>query len=239
MKILLLISIMTVTGGLFAAEKYAISVFERPFTMPKNSFETGLRFSKSNIAEIDVDYGITEHFQLGLSWDGVNMNNKVDRRISLNLSHYLFSTRYVSSMAIVRTPFVFNSNVIQEMTVSVPTYIPLVRGHLNLVLLENIVKVDWLKAPYADFAFQTRLSWQATHAFCISLISSPGKLSTSGNHVHILNQTPLSVRALYAITSMVDIVGSIGYENVQQVHVWENNFTAMIGFSLRGGDIEG
>lgn len=219
-----------------AATKYSMAVFQRPFTMPQNSFESSLRFSNANILMLGADYGITDQFQIGLGWEGMDTAGKLPmQKISLSAAHFLFSTSYVSSMAILTLPFHFDRMVLQQVNLSLSTYVPLVRGRLNLVLLEDLVKFSWLTDTYADFKISTRLSWQTTHALCLNLITSPVTLSTSGNHAHIIQATPLHFSALYAVTPMVDVVGSIGLDNIQNAA----GFSAMLGVALRGGDIEG
>lgn len=213
-----------------------MTVFQRPFTMPQNSFQSSLNFSNSNMLMLGADYGITDKFQIGLGWEGLDTAGKLPtQKLSLNAAHFLFSTPYASSMAVFNMPFYFDRMVLQQVNLSLSTYIPLVRGHLNLVLLEDLVKFSWLTDTAADFKISTRLSWQATQALCLNLVTSPATLSTSGEHTHIIQKTPLELRALYAVTPMVDIVGSLGFDNIQNA----SGFSAMLGVLLRGGDIEG
>ncbi len=236
MKLALKAVLLTLSLGAVAAPKYSVTVFERPFTMPRNSFESVLHFTDDNMLALGADYGITDHTQIGLGWDGFDTaGNMPTQKISFNAAQFLFSTRHVSSMATFSMPFNFNRMVLQEVSLGMPTYIPLVRGKVNLVLLENLAKINWLAETYADFKIETRLSWQATHALCLNLITSPATLSTSGNHAHIIQATPLKFKALYAITPMVDVFGSIGLNNIQNA----SGLSGMLGVALRGGDIEG
>ena len=70
MKLGLSAVLLTLSLGALAAPKYSATVFQRPFTMPQNSFESSLFFSDQNKASLGVDYGITDDFQIGLSWNG-------------------------------------------------------------------------------------------------------------------------------------------------------------------------
>jgi hypothetical protein len=215
---------------------FPVTVFQRPFTMPTNSFESSLRLDKDNVFKLGTVYGITDHTEIGLSWGGFKTAGaEAAQSISLNLSQFLFSTRYLSSMATFSMPFNFERMVLQSIEIGMPTYVPIIREHFNLVFLEDIVKLNWKEQTYAEFAFHVRFSWQATHSLCLSLTTSPGKVSTSGNHVHIGNVLPVFASALYAVTPMVDITARAGFGNIQNV----TNLTMMLGVAFRGGDIEG
>jgi hypothetical protein len=63
-------------------------------------------------------------------------------------------------------------------------------------------------------------------------------MNTLGDHKHIGQATPLTFKALYAISPMLDIVGSIGYDNIQSFES-TRGLTGMLGIAFRGGDIEG
>jgi hypothetical protein len=235
-KVILSLVLSVFSLAVLAGPKYSMSVFQRPFTMPQNSFESSLKFSNSNMMILEADYGITDQFQLGLAWEGFDTAGKLpNQKISLNAAHFLFSTPYASSMLVLNMPFYFDRMVLQQINLSLSTYVPLVRGHLNLILLEDLAKFSWLTETYADFKISTRFSWQATQALCLNLITSPVTLSTSGEHTYILQATPIHFKALYAVTPMVDIVGVMGFDNIQNA----SGFSALLGIALRGGDIEG
>lgn len=238
MKLGLSAVLLTLSLGALAAPKFSANVFQRPFTMPRNSFETGLIFDNNNIAQLAVDYGVTDKIQLGLSWKGLGEDNAPAEAISLNAAAYLFSTRYVSSMAKLSMPIYFQTQVVQELSGGMPTYIPLVRGHLNLVLLENLATLNWKESVNAEFAFHVRLSWQATHSLCLNLSTTAGILNTSGSHKHLFDTTPLNFSALYAITPMIDVLGQVGYKNLQTTN-GSTGLTMMLGVLFRGGEIEG
>lgn len=239
MKLKLSSVLFTLSLGVMAAPKYSATVFERPFTMPQNSFESTLMFSNDKMMLLGADYGITDDIQLGLGWDGfetVRTNNIAPTQsIAVNAAAFLFSTRYASSMATVSMPLHFDKMAVQSVSLGVPTYVPVVRGRLNLVFLENLIELKWLDRASADFKFETRVSWQATRSLCLNLITSPAILSTSGNHTHLIDVTPLKFKALYAITPMIDVFGSVGFDNIQNAA----GFSGMLGVGFRGGDIEG
>ena len=156
------IVLLTLSLGAFAGPKYSITVSERPFTMPQNSFETSLSFSNKSFALLNSVYGITDNFQLGLEWGGLDTGNFPDQKVSLGAQHFLFSTPYLSGKGVMRMPFHFNRMVLQEIALGMPAYVPVVRGKLTLIFLENLITVKWLEDTKADFQFSTRLSWQAT-----------------------------------------------------------------------------
>src|SRR3989338_2831091 len=166
MKLALKAVLLTLSLGASAAPKYSATVFQRPFTMPQNSFESRLSFSNKNVAELGFDYGITNDIQMGVSWDGFDKSNMPEQALSINAAAYLFSTRYVSSFAKLSMPIYFENQAIKEISAGMPTYIPLIRGKLNLLLLERLATVQWANETSADFAFNTKLSWQATHSLC-------------------------------------------------------------------------
>lgn len=215
--------------------KYSATVFSRPFTLPQNSFDTTVNFSNERFASLSANYGITEQLQLGLEWQGLDVGYMADQKIALNAAHFLYTTRWVSAMTKFNLPFHFNRLVLQDFTSSAPTYAHIWRGKINLVFLEDLVKISWLEETHAIFNLSTRLSWQATHALCLNLKTNWVALNTLGNHVHIGQTTPVEFSTLYAVTPMVDVIGSVRFLNVQNV----TGFSAMLGVSLRGGDIEG
>lgn len=227
--------LLTLSLGVFAGPRYSITVSQRPFTMPKNSFETSFGFSNKSFALLNSVYGITDNFQLGLEWGGLDTSNFPDQKVSLGAQHFLFSTPYLSAKAVMKMPFNFNRMVLQEIALGMPAYVPLVRDKLTLVFLENLVTVNWLEDTKADFQFSTRLSWQATQAIWLYLSTSLGTLSTLGNHNHIVQTTPLTLFMLYAVTPMVDITAETGFRDIQN----QTGFTVMLGVSIRGGNIEG
>lgn len=229
----------TLSLGLLATEKFPMTVFERPFTMPRNSFESTLFFSDNNLLMLGADYGITDHTQIGLGWGGLDTKESAPvQKISVMASQFLFSTRHVSSMATLSIPLHFERMIFQEVNLSLPTYIPVVRGKFNVVLFENLAKLNWSAQTHADFKFETRLSWQATHVLCLNLITDLATVNTLGNHKHIGQATPLTFKVLYAITPMIDIMGSIGYDNIQKYESTVG-ITGMLGVAFRGGDLEG
>ncbi|MEI6807017.1 MAG: hypothetical protein WCK49_11050 [Myxococcaceae bacterium] len=232
--VFLSLSLMTL-----ATTKYPMAVFERPLTMPKNSFESALLFSDDHMMMLGADYGITDYTQIGLAWDGFETAESAPvQKISLIGAQFLFATDYVCSMAVVAMPLHFNDSVFREVSVSLPTYIPILREKFNIVLFENIVKLHWREEAQADFKFETRFVWQATHSLCLSLVTDWGTVNTSGAHKHIAQATPLIFEALYAITPMLDIVGVLGYDNIQSFESTKG-LTGMLGIVFRGGDIEG
>lgn len=236
-KNLLVVSLSILSLGLLATEKYPTALFERPFTMPQNSFESSIRFDKGNVFRLGTVYGITDYTEIGLSWGGFGTAEvKPEQAISLNFAQFLFSTRHVSSMATLSVPFHFEQMVLNKVSLGLPTYVPVVRGKLNLVFLEDIATLEWKKDTFAQFAFHVRFSWQATHLLCLSLVTTPGTLSTAGNHTHLINVSPISLKVLYAITPMVDIVGEAGFKNIRQA---QDSVVMMLGVLFRGGDIEG
>lgn len=236
-RILLVVFLSILSLGLLATEKYPAAVFERPFTMPQNSFESSIRFDKGNVFQLGTIYGITDHTEIGLFWNGFGTAKAMpEQAISLALAQFLFSTKHVSSMATLSVPFHFEQMVLNKVSLGLPTYVPIVRGKLNLVFLEDIATLQWKESTFAEFAFHVRLSWQATHSLCLSLVTTPGTLSTAGNHTHLIDVSPISLKALYAITPMFDVVGEAGFKNILQA---KDNVVMMLGVSFRGGDIEG
>lgn len=227
--------LLTLSLGVFAGHRYSITVSQRPFTMPENSFETSLGFSNKSSVLLNSAYGITDNFQLGLEWGGLDTGNFPDQKVSLSAQHFLFSTPYLSSKAVMKMPFYFNRMVLQEIALGMPAYVPLIRDKLTLVFLENLMTVKWLEDTKADFQFSTRLSWQATQSIWLYLSTNLGTLSTQGNHSHIVQATPLTFFALYAVTPMVDITAETGFKDIQN----QTDFTVMLGVAIRGGNIEG
>src|SRR3989338_156054 len=131
MKQIITAFFITMSLGTLAAPKYSATAFQRPFTMPKNSFESSLSFSNKNVAELGFDYGLTDLIQMGIGWRGLDQNNQPTQALSINVAADLFSTPYASAMAKLSMPLYFQNQLIQEVSAGMPTYIPLVRGYLN------------------------------------------------------------------------------------------------------------
>lgn len=229
--------LLSLSLGALAAPKYPITVFQRPFTMPKNAFESVLSFSNDNIMKLGADYGVTDSFQMGFDWGGLDMSNSPSKKISLNAAHYLFSTPYASSMATFSMPFYFSKMVLQSVTLGMPTSIPIVRGHVSWIVFEDLITLDWLENVYSNFQFGTRISWQATPSLYFSLGTSLGTLNTLDENTHIFQTTPIKLGVIYAVTPMVDLIGSLKVNDLQQSKTTE--FIATLGVVFRGGNIEG
>ncbi|MEI6805835.1 MAG: hypothetical protein WCK49_04945 [Myxococcaceae bacterium] len=239
MRFVLVVAFFAISFSVLAAPKFSATVFQRPFTMPTNSFESSLSFDRGNFLKLGMDYGITDHTQIGLSWGGFSTAGAdATQSVSLNLAQFLFVTHYASSMAKFSMPFNFDRMVLNRIDFGMPTYVPVIRGHFNLVFLENLASLKWKEETLAEFAFHVRFSWQATHALCLNLTTSPGTVRTAGNHVHMGSILPVSAMAIYAVTPMVDIIADAGFGDVTDIRNLEN-FSMMLGVLVRGGDIEG
>ena len=100
------------------AESFPVAVFKRPFTMPAGSFETALKFSNESVLNLNFDYGITPHFQLGISWDGMQAPSGATpvpkQAINLTSTYLVFTTPYVSMLGSAMLPVYFGKMVLQE-----------------------------------------------------------------------------------------------------------------------------
>lgn len=228
-----------VSLGAAAKSDYPLQMLERPFTMPKNSFQTGLEFRNSAVGIMSAEYGITDNLQIGLSWDGLVTGEtlKPEMSMAVSLGYFLFSTPYASSMAEFKLPFYFESNVLKKASFAFTTSVPLVRGHLGLLLFyDELVALDGSKENLqASFNFPVRLNWQATEQLYLKLGTSVATLSTTGEHENIIDKTPLTFSGLFAVTKSVDLLGSFGFANVQQ----PKDMVIMLGISIRGGELDG
>jgi hypothetical protein len=235
---------ITLSDSAKAPNLYPTAMLERPFTMPTNSFETGIKFkvdpAQMSVNSLHLDYGITDDFQIGLSWNGMgaryNFSDfKAENALSLNLGYFLFANRYAASMVALSSEFLFDSRVASSTSLSAPTSIPIIRGHLAFLAFYNdLVKMDWQKNA-AEFHMPLKLNWQATPRLYIGLETHLGKLSTDGNHDYIGKTSPAWFNGLYAITPAVDVMTKIGFNEVTD----QNTFGFVVGINIRGGMLDG
>lgn len=223
---------------------YPTAMLQRPFTLPTNSFETGLNFkvntSQLAINGMHLDYGIIDDFQIGLSWNGVSANHNFsdltpDKAISLNLGYFLFANHYAAAMLAFTQEFhLDNSRIAKSSSLAMPTSIPLIRGHLAFMTLHNdLIKMDWEK-NVLEFNLPVKLNWQATDRLYLSVESRLGKLSTDGDHRHIFQEHDYWFQGLYAITPAIDIVARTGYNSAP-----DRGFAFITGINIRGGMLDG
>jgi hypothetical protein len=223
-----------------AKSTYPLQMLDRPFTMPKNSFQSSLQFKNSAVGIMSTEYGITDDLELGLSWGGMSTSGQhlqPEMNMTVNLAYFLFSKPYASGMVNFSLPFYFESQVLHKASFALTTSVPLVRGHLGLLLFyDDLVALDWSKETLqASFNFPVRLNWQATDQFYLKLGTSLGTLNTAGPQISMIDKTPLKLEALFAVTKSVDLLGSFGFANVQQ----PKNIVMMLGISVRGGELDG
>ena len=234
-----LILFVLVSMGAVAKSEYPLQMLHRPFTMPKNAFQTSMQFKNSAVGIMSAEYGITHDLELGLEWGGMGTKGQdlqPEMSMAVKLGYFLFSTPYASSMLNFSLPFHFESNVLQKASLSLTTSVPIVRGHLGLLLFyDDLVALDWSKETLqASFNFPVRLNWQATEQLYLKLGTSVGTLSTTGSHVSIADKTPLKFETLFAVTKSVDLLGSFGFAAVQK----PSDMIFMLGVSIRGGELD-
>ncbi len=225
------------------AEEYPLQMLERPFTMPKNAFESELLFKNSAVGIMSANYGITNDLQLGLSWNGmstkeVESGKKIvpDMSLSINAAYFTFGTRWAAGMVTASMPLHFESNTFQSVSFAAPLSIPIVRHHLGLFLFYyDSVVFNWKDGFFAEFNLPLRLNWQATERLYLKLGTNLATLSTNGNHNHLIKTSPLTLEGLFAVTKNVDILGSFGFPDVQHAE----NMVMMLGVAFRGGALDG
>lgn len=134
---------------------YPIPIGARPFTMPRNSFESTVKFSTKKVLDEDkrtgelhlgVDYGITNDFQIGLAYmGGLEFKNTKDtHRLSVGLSYTTFATSVAEGMLNVETPLTFQGDIASEVNVNPMIGIGLVPKYLGLLILhDDFVKFDF------------------------------------------------------------------------------------------------
>lgn len=240
-----------------ASNTYPTAVLSRPFTMPSNSFETTLKFKTGShgakdeafysLNTLSAGYGVTDDLELGLSWDGMKMDNlafgnlQATPSVSLNAGYFLYAIPYVAAMASLSIPFHFDSEVVKSTSFAMPTSFSIIKSKLSfLTFYYDTVKIHWRdngdKKQYTvDFRFPLKLSYQATSNFFAGISTEIAALSTDGKHSHIGQTTPLYLNATYAVTRAFDIVAQTGFDNVQD---WRNSFSFVAGVTYRFGAID-
>ena len=239
-KLVFALSVLSLSA--IAYPKYAMTVLERPLTMPKNSFETAMLFKNQNVMQLGLDYGaIDDYLQVGVFWNGFTVANEPYQGLSLNLASSLFFSKYVNSMAKLSMPFQFNNQVLREISLGTPLYVAVFPGRFNVVFFDDLLRMNWSeKQVAAQFAFGLRLSWQATRAMVLNLSSSFAVLDTAGSHKHIGMTSPLKLSALYSISPLFDVVGEVGYSDFHQsAFAGMSGLNFGLGILMRGGEIEG
>ena len=219
------------------ASEYPLPMLQRPFTMPKNSFESSIQFKNSAVGVLSTDYGITDDFQLGLSWAGMS-TNRLDpaMQMSINAGYFTFANNWIANMVVASLPLYFEKNALHAFALSAPTAVPIIRGHLGLLLFyDDLVALDWENGFVAKFNFPLRLNWQATDRLFLRLGTNLATLSTNGEHNHLFKTSPLTLSGLFAVTKNVDILGSFGFPNLQK----PTDMVMMLGVAFRGGALDG
>ncbi|MES2503653.1 MAG: hypothetical protein V4534_02120 [Myxococcota bacterium] len=218
------------------AESYPIALVDRPLTMPRNSFESTLRFDQKSLMQLGMGYGFSDNMQLGISWDGMEAPSGATpvpkRRINLTGAYWAFNSPYISGRANFILPFNFDRMVLQELFVGFALFVPVKRGLMNVVLFDQLMTLNWYEAEtQATFHFPIRLSWQVNPAICLNFKTELAEFNTSGHHEHLIKKTPLYLEALYGITSEIDVIGLAGFGNIQNA----TNLSLMLGVNFRGG----
>jgi hypothetical protein len=236
MKFFISLILIVSSYRLLADEKFPIAALDRPVTMPTNVFESSILFTKEQVAQLDFHYGMTDNFQLGASWDGIETTTlNIAQKLTLHAAQHLFSTHWAGFMANLNLPLHFEGNILQEIHLGLPTYFMLIPHKLGLVIFEDLLEVHWSEQTTAQLKFQTHLAWQASQSLCLGLVTDWGSLDTSGNHTHMGQIIPLHLRVLYAITPKIDVVGSAGYEHLTDI----KKPSLYLGIVFRGGSIGG
>lgn len=242
--------------------RFPTSILSRPFTMPRNSFESKINFkagshvdpsSLYSLSNLSLDYGITEDFQLGLSWNGVETTNSfnkfsTDNSLTLNAGYFLFAVPYAAAMATLSIPFHFDNQVIKTTSFAMPTAVTAVKNKLSfLFFYYDTVKVYWRTIPNTnpenvknqftvDFALPVQLGYQATESFNIALSTNIATLSTDGKHDHPGKTIPIHLNLTYAVNSFLDLTGKLSLDNAYDA---ANTFSFTAGVVYRFGMLEG
>ncbi|MDA0712882.1 MAG: hypothetical protein O2897_02720 [bacterium] len=251
-----------VEAKLNTKSKYPTSIMSRPFTMPQNSFEAKINFkagshsdpsSLYSINKLSLDYGIINDFQIGLSWDGLETNNKfnklnADKPLSLNAGYFLFAIPHAAAMATLSVPFHFDNEVVKTTSFAMPTAVTVVKNKLSfLFFYYDSVKVYWRTIPNSnplkvknqytvDFTLPVKLGYQATDSLNIALSTNIATLNTDGKHDHLGKTIPLHLDLTYAVNSFIDVTGKLSLENAYDA---PNTFSFTAGVAYRFGMIDG
>jgi hypothetical protein len=227
---------------------YPTSILARPFTLPVNSFEAGIKFKAGTTAtdsfyslnSLELKYGITNDFEAGLSWSGLHFSKPTDEHsVSLNLGYFLFANRFAAGMAALSVPFHFNGDVFRSATLAAPTSITLIRQTLTLMVLHgDLAKLNYSSKDgvSAEFAFPFQVAFQAHPNWYFNIETQLGRVKTVGGHEHLLNKTPLHAKALFAINNGLDVVAVAGFDDTQKA---SETFSVVLGLSFRGGALDG
>ncbi|MBL4819337.1 MAG: hypothetical protein JKY15_08990 [Deltaproteobacteria bacterium] len=206
--------------------------------MPKNAFESKIKFNNSSVGIISTDYGITNDFQIGISWGGVaSQNLKPDRSISLNVGYYALTTPYSFTMLSMSMPFYMEKDPVRNVSFAAPTVFTIIPSTLGIMAFYNdLVALKWSKNKVeADFAVPFQLYWQPTEQLYLNVSTEIARLNTAGNHSHIAQTTPLNFGALFAATDSIDVMGSFEFSELQD----PTKVSLMLGMAFRGGRLNG
>jgi hypothetical protein len=252
------------------AFSFPLPIGARPFTMPQNAFESTVKFkSKDTLSDegrtgqlhLGVDYGVTNDFQVGLTYLGdLNFKNTKDSHtLIVGLGHTTFATPIAEGMLAVDMPLTFQGDIASEVNINPMIGIGLVPKYLGLLILhDDFIKFDFGSVADKDgknaerelgitMNLPIRLGYQITSHVRTDLGTSLGTIALLPKHLtrgedaktphHFIHEkTPVTLRGFYTFSKEVDIFATAGSRNVQDI---QKDLEFAVGIQFRGGALGG
>ncbi len=252
--------------------KFPTEVIKRPFTLPSGSFEARLQMNKdvmdtdNFVFRLGVGVGITNDLELGVMWDGVNVNQRqVNKSVGLNAGYFLYAVPGVAAMLSLNVPLYFggeqrnaagaladNGYVFRSVSLSMPTAFS-INSNMNFMAFHDDFLAIYRGSPaladttvdpdlHAKIRLPFKFGWQATSRLWLNLGTNFATFYLGGtdkfvkNSKYIWQETPITASALYAITNAVDVSLSTGFGNLQDPG---KTFNVFVGLNVRAGRLDG
>lgn len=229
-----------------AGRDFPMAVSDRPFTMPKNSFEAAgsvkyhpqPHLNGLSLNRLSLAYGLTDDLQLGLSWGGFSVPDlDVEKSLGLSVGYFAFANAYAAGMVQLDVPLYFQTNAVKTISFSAPTAFGIVPGVGLLAFYSDLVALDVVD-KYVAFNFPLKLSWQATKQLHLGISTSLAefRVGRGEGQTYIWNKPSVNLDALYALDGTFDVFASIGVSNARDL---TNSFATSVGIAYRFGALNG
>ena len=234
-----------------ANNMFPVAISSRPFTLPAGSFEVatslgGSLSDKSMGSDLRLSLGINDDLQLDVTYGGMSwMDVTPTQSMSVGVGYFTYANDFMASMASLSVPLDFGADhVAQSVSFAAFTVFGLGNGFGIHAFYENLVDFHFRPAThgdaewtgmYADFNLPVRLAYQASDEVYLGLSTNLATLHTNKAQEYIWDVTPIKLAAAYSFSNAVDLGVWVGFTDVKDA----NTFNGGIGFSVRGGALNG
>lgn len=227
------------------ASSYPTAVNKRPFTLPAYTAEFGGDMKVGTTSDslavdyVHLNYGVTDDFQLGLSWFGFEIPKlNPTRSLNANAGYFLFATDYAASMASLEVPFHFDSQVVRNVSFAMPTVFPIVGDFSILAFYSGLLDFNFNEGVVrTSMSLPIAFCYQVDSRLALDLSSQLAKFEFSDReNSYFFNRAPLRLKGLYSVTNAFDVFASTGFDDVFNA---KDTFTVTFGAQVRIGYLNG